>query len=71
MINTLLGIIEGISIDFKINKLEIRFLNDWIAEHEDVKTKHPYNELIPIVESALQDGVLTNEEYIDIKWLTR
>lgn len=68
-INSLLGIIEGISIDSIINKTEVEFLNLWLEEHQELKTHHPYNELIPVVQNAIADGVITSEEKQDILWL--
>lgn len=68
-VNSLLGIIEGITMDSVINSSEIAFLNIWIDEHADVRDCHPYNELIPVVQDALADGVLTQDEYDDIMWL--
>ncbi len=68
-INGLLGIIEGISLDRAINDKEIDFLNAWLDDHADVERKHPYNELIPLVNASLIDGRLTEEERLDIHWL--
>jgi hypothetical protein len=68
-INGLLGIIEGISLDRTINDREIGFLNAWLDDHADVVNKHPYNELIPLVSSSLNDARLTEEEKLDIRWL--
>lgn len=68
-VNSLLGIIEGILIDGEINPSEISFLNMWLDEHADVRDRHPYTELIPVVQAALADGVLTQEECDDIVWL--
>lgn len=68
-INSLLGIIEGISIDSNINLDEINFLTLWLAEHRDFQTKHPFNELMPVISTAIADGLLTEEEKQDIIWL--
>jgi hypothetical protein len=68
-INSLLGIIEGISIDYSINTNELNFLNRWLNEHNELIDKHPYNELIPKIQLAIADGVLTKEEHDDILWL--
>ena len=68
-INSLLGIIEGISVDSLINRTEVDFLSLWLAEHKELKDRHPYNELLPVVEIAIADGVLTSEEKQDILWL--
>lgn len=68
-VNSLLGLVEGIAIDATINQSEISFLNLWIAEHTDVRDLHPFNELIPVLQAALADGVITQEEHADIVWL--
>lgn len=68
-VNSLLGLIEGMAIDSSINPSEISFLNLWLAEHADVRDRHPYNELVPLVQTAVEDGVLTREEHDDIVWL--
>lgn len=68
-INSLLGLIEGISIDGEVNNSEVQFLNMWLEDHRSVQHRHPYNELVPVVEAALADGVLSDDERQDILWL--
>lgn len=68
-VNSLVGLIEGIVVDASINPQEIGFLKDWLEGHWSVQSSHPFNELIPIVNQALEDGVLTGEEQNDILWL--
>lgn len=68
-VNSLLGLVEGIAIDSTINSSEISFLNLWLAEHDDVRYLHPYNELIPVVQASVADGILTRDEHDDIVWL--
>lgn len=68
-VNSLLGIIEGISIDREINAAEIDFLNLWLEDKAELRDRHPLNELIPVVEHALADKILTEEEKDDIVWL--
>lgn len=70
-VNTLIGLIEGIAIDGHINEGELSFLNLWMRENEQLRNRHPYTELLPVVEQALQDGVLTEEERQDILWLCK
>ena len=67
--NSLLGLIEGISVDGSINASELGFLQLWLSDHAELKNRHPFNELIPVVQAALADGVLTDEERADITWL--
>jgi hypothetical protein len=68
-INSLLGIIEGITIDGVVNDREMNYLMKWIREHDGVREQHPYNELLPILAKALQDGILDEEERLDIRWM--
>lgn len=68
-VNSLLGIVEGIVIDSAINSSELSFLNLWLAEHADVHNQHPYTELIPVVQAAVADGILTQDEHDDVVWL--
>jgi hypothetical protein len=68
-VNSLLGLIEGISIDGSINVSELDFLNLWLTEHREVQDRHPFTELIPVVQTAVADGVLTQDERDDIIWL--
>lgn len=68
-VNSLLGLIEGITIDSEINESELSFLNLWLTEHDALRVHHPFNELIPVVQSAVADGVVTKDEHDDIVWL--
>lgn len=68
-INALLGIIEGVAIDGVIKKAEMTYLHGWIRDHEEVRDRHPYTELMPILGAALNEGILTKEERADITWL--
>lgn len=69
-VNSLLGIIEGISIDGAINSSELDFLHGWLTDHTELNGCHPFNELVPVVEAAIADGVLSQEERDDIVWLS-
>lgn len=68
-VNSLVGLIEGIAIDGLINASEVAFLRLWLSEHAELRGRHPFNELVPVVEAAIADGVLTLEEREDILWL--
>lgn len=68
-VNSLMGIIEGIAIDGSINNAELNFLDLWLSDHAELRTRHPFNELIPMVEAALADRILTAEERADLAWL--
>lgn len=70
-VNSLLGLVEGIAIDAKINDAEIGFLQTWLEDHRINSASHPFNELFPAVEQAVADGVLTEDERADITWLCK
>lgn len=68
-INTLKGIVAGITTDKKISDDEVNELSHWCLCHAHLIDRHPFNELIPLIESAYEDGVLTSSESEDIVWL--
>jgi len=67
-LNSLLGIIEGITIDGSINDDEVQFLENWIKDHRINEQKPPYDKLIPLVAEVISDGVLTPHELSLIKF---
>lgn len=68
-INTLRGIVSGISSDRDVSNSEITELAHWCELHAELRNRHPFSELLPVVEGALSDGVITEEESKDILWL--
>lgn len=68
-INSLIGIIEGISIDGVVHKNEAVYLGRWITEHSELHDKHPYTELIPTLVSSLKDNKIDQEELQNLRWL--
>ena len=70
-INTLIGLVEGISIDGCITKDEVALLQSWFNENQILRKRHPYTELMPRVASALEDGMSSEDERDDILWLCR
>ncbi|CUO12522.1 NAD-dependent DNA ligase [Eubacterium sp. am_0171] len=68
-INTLKGIVAGITTDYKISEDEVNELSHWCLCHAHLIDRHPFKELIPLIESAYKDSVLTADESSDIVWL--
>lgn len=68
-LTTLEGILKGIAIDKQINSTEIEALLSWIAEHENVKDFHPYDEISTTLENSIEDGIITREEKEGLFWL--
>jgi NAD-dependent DNA ligase len=68
-LNTLIGIVDGISADNKINADEINELKHWCLLQYPHRHRNPFNEILEIVESSLEDEVLTEEEIDEIKFV--
>src|SRR5574344_2350660 len=67
--NTLKGIVEGIGIDNTINDTEVQELKNWCHNHYELIDRAPFKEIIPFVTSICKDGIVSDDEYDDIKWL--
>ncbi len=68
-INTLRGIVAGISTDKEIGHDEIQELAHWCEVHGYLRDRHPFSEILPIVESSCADGVISENEAKDILWV--
>jgi len=70
-INTLLGMLEGITMDLKISQTENELLSGWLDQNREFRHRHPLNQLVPTVELAISDGYLDENEHADLVWLCR
>lgn len=68
-INTLRGIVSGISCDRDISSDEINELTHWCLIHSHLEGRHPFSEIIPAIRKACEDGIITEEESLDILWV--
>lgn len=68
-INTLQGLVAGITTDYKVNEDELNELANWCVCHKHLIQQHPFNEIIPLIESVYDDGIITEEEKRDVIWL--
>ncbi len=68
-INTLKGLVAGITTDARVDGPEIAELVNWCSLHEHLRNRHPFNELLPMVDVACRDGIISEEESKDIIWL--
>lgn len=67
---TLDGILEGITMDGVVNAEEQAELRRWINQHENERYQHPLiHDAITVVERALSDGVVTTDEVAEIREL--
>lgn len=62
-IQSLTGIVKGITIDNEINFKELTYLDQWMEENEYLKNTWPYDELYNLTTSIIQDKIITNEEH--------
>lgn len=68
-VNTLRGMVAGISANGNISDDEVNELSHWCSLHANLINRHPFSELIPVINAALEDGVIDAEEREDIIWL--
>ena len=68
-VKSLVGIIEGITIDQELNQKELAFLAEWIQENQELKDRHPFNELLPVVSAAFEDHIVNDDEKCNLMWL--
>ena len=58
-LNMLQGIVEGLNVDGSVSSAEMTELTHWCSLHENLRKFAPFNELLPMIEAALSDGVQT------------
>lgn len=68
-INTLRGLVAGINSDLAVGDKEVTELVHWCELHAHLRDRHPFSEILPVVEHAYEDGVVTEDEAKDILWL--
>lgn len=68
-VNTLRGIVAGISSNGGISSDETQELVHWCSLHEHLRDRHPFSELLPAIEKSVQDGVIDADEQKDLLWL--
>ncbi len=63
------GIVQGIVADDKVNDREVAGLISWIGRHIEFAKHHPFNEVIPTLQTIVADGQVDDEERADLLWL--
>lgn len=61
-VQVMMGIIQGISGDGKVNEKEAEELRIWMSQHESLRGNYPYDKVFASLENVLADGILTKEE---------
>ena len=67
-ISTLRGLVEGITADGLFDEDEIHELCNWISLHEHLRNRHPFSEIFTIMDAAMTDGKMDNEERENLLW---
>ncbi len=67
-LNMLYGMLDGLIAD-NVSVCEIEEFQHWLQFASVFSDKKPFDELIPLVNDALEDGVLDQEEIDDILWV--
>jgi NAD-dependent DNA ligase len=63
------GILKGIAIDSIINEDEANALARWYKQHIQYQHRHPFNEILPVIDIILNNSMITIEDKDDILWL--
>jgi hypothetical protein len=67
-LHTLEGIVKGIAMDGKITPSEIDELRSWCFDYVGLSSHSPFNEFIPLIQTAISDLTLTDEEIKGVLW---
>lgn len=68
-INTLRGIVAGITMESGASDAEMQELANWCSLHKHLEKKHPFSEILPLVYAAQEDGIIDTDEAMNILWL--
>ena len=63
------GLCKGVISDNKLNDDEIRYLNWWLSQNGLLKNNYPGSELYRLVTDILADGIITEEERHQLKYM--
>lgn len=61
-IQQLEGMLHGMLADNELSEVEIRELSNWMEDHDYLKSTYPYDEIESLLTSALQDGIVSDDE---------
>lgn len=70
-VQTLQGLIRGITIDGELNAEEVAELLNWTREYADLIGRAPFNELKAKLDEIMADGQIDPEEQEDLLWVCR
>lgn len=68
-VNMLRGIVAGISCNGGVSNDEIQEMVHWCSLHEHLRNRHPFSELLPLIDKSIEDCSIDEDEQRDILWL--
>lgn len=68
-VNMLRGIVAGISCSDDVSPDEMQEMVHWCSLHAHLRDRHPFSELLPVIEKSMADGCIDESEQKDILWL--
>ena len=64
-LNSLEGLLTGISLDRNVSPQEATALSDWFNDHLELETRHPYSEVMELIRDAFDNNKLPDIDAID------
>lgn len=64
-LNSLEGLLTGISLDRNVSLQEATALAEWFNDHLELETRHPYSEVMELIRDAFEDDKLPDIDAID------
>lgn len=68
-VNTLRGLVAGLSADGSVSGDEVSELVHWCQVHAMLRDRHPFSEIIPCIEDIIENGEIEPSEKDKILWI--
>jgi len=68
-VRALEGLMKGVAFDGRVTPQEVAALRQWCEKNRFLTSRHPFDEILPAIDAALDDGVIDQEERADLIWL--
>ncbi len=68
-LHSLEGILKGIAADGVVTAEEVELVREWLRQNGPSIRRHPFSEIKAVLDEALADGVLDDDEVQDLLWL--
>lgn len=65
-IDELIGFLTGVAADGVLNDEEIKALDQWLQDNQDIRETWPASIVVQRLDTVLEDGIITDEERDDL-----